>query len=328
VKVLFYSTHGFDNNFVEKANANKHQLVLSTLQLNLSTVNLAEGFDAISVFTSDIVSSDVLKKLKELGVKYIALRSVGHDHIDLHEAKKLGIKSANVPAYSPYAIAEHAVALLMALNRKLLLGQQLMQNGDYRLDHLIGFDLHGKTVGIVGTGKIGAAFARIMHGFGCKLLAYDIAENADLQKDITINYTSLEALCKQSDVISLCCPLNKETKYLFNATVFSTIKKGCVLINTARGGLINTKDLMDALDAGIISSAGLDVYENEKPIFFQNLIGKNIPDPLYKKLSAYQNVLITGHQAFLTNEALKGIADTTFNNINQWEENGCSDNDL
>lgn len=328
MKVLFYSIHGFDNSFVEKANANKHQLELSNLQLNLSTVNLAEGFDAISVFTADVVSSEVLEKLNEIGIKFIALRSVGHDHVDLGKAMELGIKVANVPAYSPYAIAEHAVALLMALNRKLLLGQQLMQDGDFRLDKLIGFDLHGKTVGIIGTGKIGAAFARIMHGFGSKLLAYDITENAALQKEIAINYTYFEELCKQSDVISLCCPLNEATKYLFNKTTFSLLKKGCILINTARGGLVNTVDLMSALDAGTVAAAGLDVYENEKAIFFRNLKGKSINDPLYKKLKSYPNVLITGHQAFLTNEALKGIADTTFSNINQWEANGCSDHDL
>jgi D-lactate dehydrogenase len=328
VKVLYYSTHGYDYSFAENANANQHQVTFSEEQLNITTAQKAEGFEVISVFTSDILSSEVLAVLGKIGVKYIALRSVGHDHVDLEKAKALGIKVANVPAYSPYAIAEHAVTLLLALNRKLLLGQQLMQQGDFRLDQLIGFDLHGKTIGIVGTGKIGAAFARIMHGFGCKILAYDVVENIELQKDIKINYTSFEEICKQSDIVSLCCPLNEATKYLFNNTSFSLLKKGCILINTARGGLVNTIDLMKALDAGIVAAAGLDVYENEKPIFFQNLIGKEIEDEVYNKIKSYPNVLITGHQAFLTNEALNGISDTTFSNINQWELNGSSNNDL
>ncbi len=328
MKVLYYSTHGYDYSFAENANTNQHQVTFSEEQLNITTAQKANGFEAISVFTSDILSSEVLAVLGKIGVKYIALRSVGHDHVDLEKAKALGIKVANVPAYSPYAIAEHAVTLLLALNRKLLLGQQLMQQGDFRLDQLIGFDLHGKTIGIVSTGKIGAAFARIMHGFGCKILAYDVVANVELEKDIKINYTSFEELCKQSDIVSLCCPLNEATKYLFNNTSFSLLKKGCILINTARGGLVNTIDLMKALDAGIVAAAGLDVYENEKPIFFQNLIGKEIEDEVYNKLKSYPNVLITGHQAFLTNEALNGISNTTFSNINQWALNGSSGNDL
>ena len=328
MKILYYSSHDFEKSFAETANANKNQVTFSEEQLNTSTAHIAEGYKAISVFTSDIVSAEVLDQLHKIGVKYIALRSVGHEHVDLETARELGIKVANVPAYSPYAIAEHAVTLLLALNRKLLLGQLLMQQGDFRLDQLIGFDLHGKTIGIVGTGKIGAALARIMNGFGCNILAYDVDENVELQKDIKINYTTFEKLCKQSDIISLCCPLNESTKYLFNNTTFSLLKKGCILINTARGGLINTIDLMKALDDGIVSTAGLDVYENEKPIFFKNLIGKKNGDPVYNKLKSYPNVLISGHQAFLTNEALIGIADTTFGNINQWAINGSSDNDL
>lgn len=328
MKVLYYSTHGYDYSFSNAANSYKNELTFTETQLNVSSVHLSEGYETISVFTSDVVSSEVLVKLNKIGVKYIALRSVGHDHVDLEKAKALGIKVANVPAYSPYAIAEHAVALLLALNRNLILGQQLMQHGDFRLDQLIGFDLHGKTIGIVGTGKIGAAFARIMQGFGCKILAYDVVENIELQKDVSITYTLFEELCKKSDIISLCCPLNEATKYLFNSATFSIVKKGCILINTARGGLVNTLDLMKAIDDGIVAAVGLDVYENEKPIFFKNLIGKEIEDAVYNKLKSYPNVLITGHQAFLTNEALKGIADTTFSNINQWELNGSSDNDL
>jgi D-lactate dehydrogenase len=233
-----------------------------------------------------------------------------------------------VPTYSPYSIAEHAVALLMALNRKIVLGQQLMRQNDFRLDELVGFDLHDKTIGIVGTGKIGSVFAKIMHGFGCKLLAYDIDVNKELIKEIQIEYVSFENVCKQADVISISCPLNTYTKYMFNKSTFSIMKKGVVLINTARGSIVNTKDLMEALDEGTISFAGLDVYENEKPIFFNNHSNKKIEDELFEKLRSYPNVLITGHQAFLTNEALEGIAAATMNNIDQWSKEGKSINDI
>jgi len=328
MKTLIYSIHGFDKPFLDKAATDKHELHYTEQPLNETTAHLAEGFDAVALFTSDNASAEVLVKLNDCGVKFIALRSVGYDHVDLAIAKSLGIKVANVPAYSPYSIAEHTVALLMALNRKIVLGQQLIRQNDFRLDKLVGFDLHGKTIGIVGTGKIGSAFAKIMYGFGCKLLAYDIEVNKELIKETQIEYVSLENVCKQSDVISINCPLNAATKYMFNKSTFSMMKKGVVFINTARGGIVNTKDLMEALDNGTVLFAGLDVYENEKPIFFHNLIDKKMDDELFEKLRSYPNVLITGHQAFLTNEALEGIAATTMNNIDQWSKEGKSINDI
>ena len=327
MKTLVYSSHGFDKPFL-KASKGLHEMDFVEKRLSIETVFLAEGYQAVALFSSDNASEEVLKKLNELGIKYIALRSVGYDNVDLNTAKSLGIKVANVPAYSPYAIAEHSVALLMALNRKLLLGQDLMKSGDYRLDHLIGFDLYDKTVGVVGTGKIGAAFTQIMNGFGCKLLGYDIEINDELVQSTNIKYTSLEELCMQSDVISINCPLNEQTKYLFNKTLFSKMKKGVVFINTARGGVVNTVDLIEAIDLGIIGAAGLDVYENEKPIFFFDNKDTPINDELFLKLKSYDNVLITGHQAFLTNEALKGITDTTIENLNSWEEKGYSINEV
>ena len=328
MKTLVYSIHGFDKPFLVKAADGKHELHFTEQPLNESTVDLAKGFEAVALFTSDNASTEVLAKLNKCGVKFIALRSVGYDHVDLAKAKSHGIKVANVPAYSPYAIAEHSVALLMALNRKIILGQQLIQQNDFRLDELVGFDLHGKIVGIVGTGKIGSAFSKIMHGFGCKLLAYDIEVNEALLKETQIEYVSFENICKQSDVISINCPLNAYTKYMFNKATFAMMKKGVVFINTARGGIVNTKDLMEALDNGTVSFAGLDVYENEKPIFFHNHSDKNITDELFEKLRSYPNVLVTGHQAFLTNEALEGIAATTMNNIDQWSKEGKSINDI
>ena len=328
MKTLVYSVHGFDKPFLEAAAKDKHELYFTEQSLNLDTTELAKGYEAVALFTSDNASSAVLQKLYDNGVKFIALRSVGYDHVDLAKAKQLNIKVANVPAYSPYAIAEHAVALLMALNRKLILGQQLMQTGDYRLDQLKGFDLHGKKVGIVGTGKIGTAFAKIMHGFGCNLLGYDVEINNQLIKDTKIKYTSLEDLCKRSDVISVNCPLNTATKYMFNKNVFEHMKKGVIFINTARGGVVNTIDLIEALDKEIVAAAGLDVYEYEKPIFFYDHTNKAVNDELFQKLRSYQNMLITGHQAFLTNEALQGIANTTVANLDAWTHNGISKNEV
>jgi len=328
LKTLVYNIHGFDKPSLEKAAHNKHELVFTEQRLSLETAKLAKGFEAIALFTSDNASAEVLEKLLENGVRFIALRSAGYDHVDIAKANQLGIKIANVTAYSPYSIAEHAVALLLALNRKLILGQQLMQLNDFRLDHLIGFDLHGKTVGIIGTGKVGAAFAKIMHGFGCKLLGFDIEENKQLITETNIVYTSFESFCEKSDVISIHCPLNSATKYLFDKSTFLKMKHGMVLINTARGGIINTVDLMEAIDNGIVKAAGLDVYEAEKPIFFNDHSSTKISDNLFMKLRSYPNILITGHQAFLTNEALQAIANTTIANLDGWAKNGISENEL
>jgi D-lactate dehydrogenase len=206
-------------------------LVFTEKTLNENTTKLAKGFNAVSIFISDDAAAPILEKLYACGVMYIALRTVGHDHVNLAKAHSLGIKVANVPAYSPYAVAEHATALLLAVNRKLTMGQKLMQMGDYRLDHLVGFDSHSKTIGIIGTGRIGSAFAKIMHGFGCKLLAYDPVENKELMPQTDISYVTLDDLCKNSDVTSVHCPLNSATKYMFNATTFSLMKKGMTFIN-------------------------------------------------------------------------------------------------
>lgn len=328
MKTLIYSNHGFEKPIIQKLGANKHELVFTEQPLSEKSAHLAKGFEAIALFTSDNASSKVIEHLHALSVRFISLRSVGHDHVDLAKAKQLNIKVANVPAYSPYAIAEHTVALLMALNRKIILAQSLMKQNDFRLDKLVGFDLHHKTVGLIGTGKIGAAFAKIMNGFGCKILAYDIDQNTELIQKYDVQYTSFQTLCTNSDVISIHCPLNEATKYMFNKTTFSQMKRGVFFLNTARGGIVNTQDLLDALDQGIIASAGLDVYEYEKPIFFYNHSNTQIKDELFEKLRTHKNVLITGHQAFLTNEALHGIAKTTIDNLDQWSQTGKSENEL
>ncbi|NHN24773.1 2-hydroxyacid dehydrogenase [Flavobacterium jejuense] len=328
MKTLVYSTHDFDKSFLKKAAKNKHKLTFSELPLNDTSAKLANGFEAVALFTADKANKETLELLHKNGIRYIALRSVGYDHVDLKKAKQLELKVANVPNYSPYASAEHAVTLLLSLNRKILLSQELMYKNDFRLDELVGFDLHGKTIGIIGTGTIGTVFTKIMHGFGCKLMGYDILENKALINQTNIKYTSFEELCQSSDVISIHCPLNDATNYLLDKKAFQLMKKGVIIINTARGGIINTLDLMEALDNGIVAAAGLDVYENEKGIYFKDLSSSNIHDELFEKLRSYANVLLTGHQAFLTKEALQGIAETTISNLSEWTENGISKNDL
>lgn len=328
MKTLIYSTHGFDQSFLETITGAEHELLFTTKALSPETAELAKGCEAVALFTGDAAKGETLHALKNVGVRFIALRSVGFDHVDLTLASQLGMRVANVPAYSPNAIAEHAVALLMALNRKLMKAQQLMAENDFRLDELVGFDLYGKTVGLIGTGKIGAAFARIMKGFGCRLLAVDPYPDADLILETSISYVALETLCNESDVIAVHCPLNPETTHLFNRNVFQLMKPGVLFINTARGGIVDTEHLLEALDLGIVAAAGLDVYEFEKPIYFKDLREQSIQDSVFHRLRNHPNVFLTGHQAFLTKEALEGIATTTRDNLSAWEKEGVSPNDL
>lgn len=327
MKIFIYSVHGFDKPFLEQANKNRYILGFTEKALTLETVSLSKGYDAIALFSSDNASAEILEVLNQNGVKYITLRSVGFDHVDLDKAKALGIKVANVPEYSPYAIAEHGVAMLMALNRKLFEAQKLIEIQDFRLDTLVGFDLHKKTVGIIGTGKIGYAFAKIMNGFGCNLLGYDIEENPDADQ-IDLKYCTLEDLLKNSDIVSLNCPLNVHTHYLIDEPQLNLMKKGAILINTARGAVVNTEALILSLENGKLSGACLDVYEKEKGLFFFDHRTSVIKDELFLKLRTLKNVLITGHQAFLTQEALGGIAETSFKNIDSWLQHDTSDNDL
>jgi D-lactate dehydrogenase len=328
MKTIVYSTHPFEKSFLENAVHPTIDLTFTDLVLNLTSVKLSNGFEAVVLFTADLATTEVIEQLHKNGIKYIALRSAGYDHVDLKKTTELGIKVANVPNYSPFSIAEHSVLLLLSLVRKLTKGQALMKKNDFRLDELIGFDLNGKTIGIIGTGAIGSAFARIIHGFGCRLIACDPMENKALVEQTKIQYTTFENVCKTADVISLHCPLNAETKYLFKQTAFEKMKKGMILLNTARGGIINTKDLLTALNDGTIAGAGLDVYEHEKGMFFENHENSMISDPLFETLRTHPNVIITGHQAFLTKEALQGIAETTICNLVEWSNNRTAKNEL
>jgi len=328
MKVLVYSAKDFEIPYLVQANKRKHNLTFIKDSLSSRTTRKAVGYDAISVFSADEADFITIEKLKDFGVKYITLRSVGHDNVNLRTAKRLNIRVANVPAYSPYAIAEHAVALLLALNRKLIESNFRVSHYNFNLDNLVGFDLHEKTVGIVGTGKIGTVMSKIMHGFGCKLLGFDLEENKDLINTYNMQYTTLENLCNKADIISLHVPLNTETYQLINEELIYEMKDSVILINTARGSIINTKDVIKGIKKGKIGALGIDVYENEKGIFFKDR-SQNVPDDdLLLKLNAMPNVLITGHHAFLTEEALTNIADTTIYNLDCWESGQETENEL
>jgi len=328
MKVLVYSSKEFEIPYLEKANNKKHRLTFIKDALSSETAMKAVGYDAVSIFSADEACFITIEKLKDFGVKYIALRSVGHDNVNLRAASRLNIRVANVPAYSPYAIAEHAVALLLTLNRRLVESNFRVKRYNFNLNNLVGIDLKEKTVGIIGTGKIGSVMTKIMHGFGCNLLGYDIEENRNLTKLYNLRYTSLQDLCEQSDIISLHIPLNSETHQLINEELISEMKDGVIIINTARGSVINTEDVIDGLKKGKIGGLGIDVYENEKGIFF-NDHSHDIPnDERLIVLNAFPNVLISGHHAFLTEEALTNIADTTIYNLDRWNTGKETENEL
>ena len=328
MKVLVYSTKNFEIPYLKAANDGKHNLTFIEESLTSETAMKAIGFRAVSLFTSDNASNIVIEKLKDFGVKYITLRSVGHDNVNLFSAKKNNIQVAHVPSYSPHAVAEHAATILLALNRKLILANHRVKTFNFDLNHLIGTDLNDKTCGIIGTGKIGSVMTKIMHGFGCKLLAYDTQPNKRLSVQYNMTYVPLETLCKSADIISIHVPLNTETHHLIDKNVLALMKPNCLLVNTARGAVINTKDVIEALTKKQIGGLAMDVYEFERDIFFKDC-SKAIPDDdLLLKLNAMPNVLITGHQAFLTEEALNEIAKVTIDNLDNWEKGKKSRNEL
>ena len=328
MKVLVYSAKDFEIPYLEKANNRKHELTYIKEALSSKTAMKAVGYDAVSIFSADDCNFMVVEKLKSFYVKYITLRSTGYDNVNLRAAKRLDIQVANVPAYSPHAISEQAAALLLTLNRKLIESNRRVKRFNFDINHLVGFDLNGKTVGIVGTGKIGAVMAKIMHGFGCTLLGYDIEENQALIKDYNMEYLPLKTLCKKADILSLHVPLNEDTYYLINEDLVEEMKPGIVIINTARGAVIDTKAIIKGLENKTISALGMDVYEDEKGLFFKDL-SRNIPkDELFIKLNAMPNVLISGHHAFLTKEALTNIAETTIYNLDCWEDGKTNENEL
>lgn len=328
MKTIIYSIKDFERNYLLQANRMNHELTLQEEALNERTANLAMGHEAVVIFTGDDAGTAVIEKLHAARIKYLAIRAVGYDNIDIKRANELGIKVANVPEYSPYAIAEHAVALMLALNRKIVLADKQVRHHNFTVGKLVGFDLHQKTVGIVGTGRTGSVVAKILHGFGCNLLGYDIAENKELAEKCNLQYVDLKTLCSSSDVITLHTPLNTATKYLISKELLDLMKPGVMLINTARGAVINTEHVIEALDSGKVGYLGIDVYEREKGVFFYDFSKNKIKDDVLKKLLGYPNVIITPHQAFATSEALSNIADTTFYNLDCWAKNKTLENEF
>lgn len=328
MKVTIYSTHKFERAFLEKALNGKQEVNFISSSLSVETASLAQGADAVCVFVSDSVSAPVLQILSRAGVKFLLLRSAGYDHVDLAEAKKLNIKVANVPDYSPYAVAEHAVALMLALNRKLIHAHNKVMEQNFSIDGLVGFDMNGKTVGIIGTGKTGSVVAKIMHGFGCRLLLHDKIENKELVNKYDAVYTDFETVCKESDIITLHVPLTPETKYLIDENSISKMKKGIMLINTGRGALVNTKDMIEAIKTEQIGYFGMDVYEKEKGLFLEDHSEEILKDDMIARLMTFKNVLITSHQAFLTDTALKNIAETFVKNLDSFGKNIQCKNEL
>ncbi|MEO8770908.1 MAG: 2-hydroxyacid dehydrogenase [Ferruginibacter sp.] len=314
-KIAIYSSHSFEVSYLVAANKEKHELIFINEALCIETVSLCMGCMGIAVFTSDDVSAEVLDLLAKQNIEFITTRSTGFDHIDLQRAKELGIAIAHVPGYSPNAIAEHTIALILALNRKIILSHEKVNDFDFRIDELIGFNLQGKTVGIIGAGKIGAVVCKILHGFGCKLIVSDINEDKKLVNYYNVHYTNLKELLNKSDIISLHAPLSEATNYIINAHAIAEMKNGVMLINTSRGKVVNTIDVLHALNDGHISYYGADVYENEQGVFFKQFPVKGIADPVLQALIRHKHVLLTAHQAFLTKEALYTIATMTIKNI-------------
>ena len=313
MKIAFFSTKAYDREFFDRY-VSTHEIIYFEAPLNEQTVNLAAGCEGICVFVNDKLNTAVLSSLKKLGIQLVALRCAGFNNVNIESAKLNGITVVRVPAYSPYAVAEHALALILALNRKTHKAYNRVREGNFSLDRLTGFDLHGKTVGVIGTGKIGEVFCGIMQGFGCKVLAFDLVANPALVAR-QVNYLPLIDLLEQSDIISLHCPLNEQTKHIINEHSISMMKEGVMLINTSRGALINTSDAIDGLKAGKIGYLGLDVYEQEEKLFFNDLSENIIQDDIIMRLMSFPNVLVTAHQGFFTEEALSQIAQVTLTNI-------------
>ena len=324
MKVAIFSTKPYDRQFLSAANSlleTPHDLTFFEPRLTLETAPLAAGHEAVCCFVHDVLDRDVLGVLRNSHCKLVALRCAGFNKVDLKAAQEMGIGVARVPAYSPYAVAEHAVGLILALNRKLHRAYNRVREGNFALEGLLGFDLHGKTVGVVGLGRIGINFARIMQGFGCRVLAHDDFAPGDAFGD-QFEKVSLEVLLAQSDVVSLHCPLTDDTFHLINAQTLAQMKPGAMLINTSRGALLDAKDVIAPLRSGQLSALGLDVYEEEEGVFYEDHSNQILSDDTLMLLLSFPNVLITGHQAFFTREALENIARTTVDNLTQWQQNG------
>jgi D-lactate dehydrogenase len=320
MRIAVFSTKPYDRQFLDAANGRHgHELTYLEARLAQETAVLGAGHPTVCAFVNDTVDAGVLEILAEGGTRHMALRSAGFNNVDLEAARRLGIAVTRVPAYSPHAVAEHTVAMILALDRQVHRAYARVREGNFALEGLIGFDVAGKTVGIVGTGKIGVLVARIMTGFGCRILAYDIAPHPECAA-LGVTYLPLDELFAQSDIVTLHCPLTKETFHLVDALRLGRMKHGAMLINTGRGALVDTRAVIAALKSGRLGHLGLDVYEEEGPLFFEDLSSVVLQDDVFARLLTFPNVLVTGHQAFFTREALAGIAETTLGNVTAFAE--------
>lgn len=320
MKIAMFDTHRYDRESFDAANAGTgHAITFLEARLTVETAALAQGHAAVCSFVNDDVDAQVLEVLRAGGTRLLALRSAGYNHVDLAAAARLGLPIVRVPEYSPHAVAEHAVTLVLALNRKIHRAYARVREWNFSLDGLVGFDLHGKTVGVIGTGRIGLAAARIFHGFGCRVLAFDARPNPALTAELGIGYAALGQIYRESDVISLHVPLTPTTHHMIDAEALAAMKPGAMLVNTGRGALIDSRALIDALKKGHLGAAGLDVYEEEEGVFFQDLSNRVLQDDVLARLLTFPNVLVTSHQAFLTAEALASIAQVTLANVSAFE---------
>lgn len=322
MRVAVYSTRPYDREAIERANTQRrHAFVYLEARLDASTVATAAGADAVCAFVNDHLDAEVLGGLQRLGVRLLVLRCAGFNHVDLAAAAELGIAVGRVPEYSPHAVAEYTAALALTLNRKIHRAHARVREGNFALDGLLGFDLHGRTVGVVGTGKIGECFCRIMAGFGCHLLAFDPRPNPACEA-IGARYVPLPELLAASDIVSLHCPLTPQTRHLIDAAALAGMKRGAMLINTSRGAVLDARAAIDALKSGTLGSLGLDVYEEEGDLFFRDLSAEVIHDDVFARLLTMPNVVVTGHQAFFTEDALAAIAGVTLANLDAFEATG------
>ncbi len=319
MKITFFSTQPYDKVFFEEHNRHfGFAMDFFEVGLNEKSINLIEQSQAVCVFVNDKVTDGVIRQLVAKGVKVIALRCAGFNNIDLESASRHGIPVVRVPAYSPHAVAEHAVAMIMALNRKTHKAYNRIREQNFSLSGLMGFDLFGKTIGVIGTGNIGKTFCKIMLGFGCTVVAHDVHESKEMT-DAGVKYLPLDELLTSVDILSLHCPLNNKTRYIINDDTIGKMKPGAMLINTSRGGLIDTKGVIKALKSGQLGAVGIDVYEQEESLFFMDLSEHIIEDDTITRLMSFHNVLITAHQGFFTKEAMDEIAETTLSNLRAFE---------
>jgi D-lactate dehydrogenase len=324
MRVAVFSSKPYDEEYLRAAaDGSGHELDFFEAKLNCDHVPLAAGYDAVCVFVHDELDAEVLRKLAEGGTRFVALRAAGFNNVDLRVAAEVGIHVGRVPAYSPYAVAEHSVALILSLLRRTYRAYNRVRDGNFALDGLLGYDLHDRCVGVVGTGRIGTVFARIMSGFGCRLMAYDPYPN-DALRELGAKYVELPQLFAESDVIALHAPLTPDTHHIVNRRSLELVKPGVMIVNTSRGGLIDTEAAIDALKDGRLGYLGLDVYEEEHALgFFEDLSQDIIQDDTFARLLTFPNVLITAHQGFFTQEALQNIAETTIVNLSAFERDGA-----